>query len=232
MLQKGVFNQQDADLLTLGNYIAGVMQTEEQSNEVYMKLATEFTRTRGDKLHKLVKNILVGSSSYDKLPVVRFILDYKTDETIISKQTELRCPGAVCTITLYKNLTATPDRKLPFYAVDFTSYCSTFITIDRLESIAPGAGRSLINQVIHMVDVPILIQAGFLYYGDYEIEARDNIDSEVLDKLVPYYESIGFKNINDIVGNYEDSVVMLYSGKDILQGTTRADSLDSIEVFN
>lgn len=217
MLQKGVFNQQDADRLTLGHYIDGLMQTTEQSNEVYMELAAEFTRTEGDKLHKLVKNILVGSS-YDKLPVVRFILDHKTDETIISRQIELRCPGAVCAITLYKNLTATPDRKLPFYVVDFTSYCSTFITIDRLESIAPGAGRSLINQVIHMVDVPILIQAGFLHYGDYEIEARDSVDSGVLDKLVPYYESIGFKNINDIIGNYEDSVVMLYSEKDIFQG--------------
>ena len=45
MLQKGVFNQQDADRLTLGHYIAGLMQTTEQSNEVYMKLAAEFTRT-------------------------------------------------------------------------------------------------------------------------------------------------------------------------------------------
>ena len=41
---------------------------------------------------------------------------------------------------------------------------------------------------------------------------KDHFDN--LDRLVKYYESIGFMNINDLVG-YENAIAMAYSCDDI-----------------
>ena len=56
--------------------------------------------------------------------------------------------------------------------------------------------------------VPIILQAGFLHYGDYEVESPD-----ILERLVAYYESLGFKDVNNKIGNYEEAVTMIYYNK-------------------
>lgn len=205
------FNQQDADMLTLGQHIAKTMQISDPSeNEYYLQLANEFATERGIALHKFLKLLLVGNDPDTQIRLINFILDYDTSDRIISKPLVIRTCNAVCTVTVYKHFKPARDEHFPFFVSDFSGICDTFITINTLESSAPGAGKSLLVKIINTINVPIVIEAGFLHYGDYEIESRDDVDSGILKKLVSYYEDIGFVNINDSIGNYEESVAMMY----------------------
>ena len=206
------FNQQDADLLTLGQYIDKTMQIDGfRENECYLQLANEFTAERGDALHKFLKLLLVGNNSDVQIRLINFILDYDTSDRIISKPIEIRTCDAVCTVTVYKNFKPACDEHFPFFVSDFSAIHDTFIVINTLESSAPNAGKSLLVKITDAINVPIVIEAGFLHYGDYEVESRDGVDSGILEKLVSYYEKLGFVNINDSVGNYEESVAMVYN---------------------
>ena len=60
------------------------------------------------------------------------------------------------------------------------------------------------------MNVPIILEAGYLHYGDYEVFSNNPDASDIIPDLVKYYESLGFKNVNNNVGHYEESVVMLY----------------------
>ena len=205
------FNQQDADLLTLGQYIAKTMQINGLSkNEYYLQLANEFTAEQGNALHKFLKLLLVGSNPDAQIRLINFILDYDTSDRIISKPIEIRTCNAVCTVTVYKNFKPACDEHFPFFVSDFSAVHNTFIVINTLESSAPNAGKSLLVKITDAINAPIVIEAGFLHYGDYEVESRDDVDSGILEKLVGYYEKLGFVNINDSVGNYEDAVAMTY----------------------
>lgn len=206
------FNQQDADMLTLGRHIAKTMQISDLSeNEYYLQIANEFTAEQGDALHKFLKLLLVGNNPDAQIRLINFILNYDTSDRIISNQIEIRTCDAVCTVTVYKNFKPARDEHFPFLVLDFSGICDTFIAINTLESSAPGAGKSLLVKIINTINVPIVIEAGFLRYGDYEVESRDGVDSGILEKLVSYYEKLGFANINDSVGNYEESVAMVYN---------------------
>lgn len=205
------FNQQDADLLTLGQYIDKTMQIDGlRENECYLQLANEFTSEHGDALHKFLKLLLVGNNPDAQIRLINFILNYDTSDRIISKPIEIRTCNAVCTVTIYKNFKPACDEHFPFFVSDFSCIHDTFIAINTLESSAPNAGKSLLVKITDAINAPIVIEAGFLHYGDYEVESRDGVDSGILEKLVCYYEKLGFVNINDSVGNYEEAVVMTY----------------------
>lgn len=205
------FNQQDADLLTLGQYIGKTMQIDGfRENECYLQLANEFTSEHGDTLHKFLKLLLVGNNPDAQIRLINFILNYDTSDRIISKPIEIRTCDAVCTVTVYKNFKPACNEHFPFFVSDFSCIHDTFIVINTLESSAPNAGKSLLVKITDAINAPIVIEAGFLHYGDYEVESRDGVDSGILEKLVSYYEKLGFVNINDSVGNYEEAVAMTY----------------------
>lgn len=205
------FNQQDADLLTLGQYIDKTMQINGLSeNEYYLQIANEFTSERGNALHKFLKLLLVDNSPDVQIRLINFILNYDTSDRIISKPIEIRTCDAVCTVTVYKNFKPACDEHFPFFVSDFSAVHNTFIVINTLESSAPNAGKSLLVKITDAINAPIVIEAGFLHYGDYEVESRDGVNSGILEKLVSYYEKLGFVNINDSVGDYEEAVVMTY----------------------
>lgn len=117
------FNQQDADLLTLGQYIAKIMQINGFSeNEYYLQLANEFISERGDALHKFLKLLLVGNSPDVQIRLINFILDYDTSDRIISKPIEIRTCDDVCTVTVYKNFKPVCDEHFPFFCIRFFYY--------------------------------------------------------------------------------------------------------------
>lgn len=97
----------------------------------------------------------------------------------------------------------------PFHIRDyFENYPNEnfVVELDGLESIEKGEGKKLVQNALYAMEkVPILLQSGFLHYGDYECEEG----MERVNKLVKFYESLGFENINDYIGNYEESVTMI-----------------------
>lgn len=80
------------------------------------------------------------------------------------------------------------------------------VELDGLESLEKGEGKALVRETLFVLqDVPVLLQAGFLHYGDYECE----LGMERVEALAKFYESLGFENVNDTIGNYEESIMML-----------------------
>lgn len=241
------FNQHDADMLTIGNYITRIMGLNRATNETYNLLAKEYCKAvemaavkDDEALHHTMKELLIGNNIFRNLQLLTFILNYKTDDAIITKPLQMyhrpdiiNLKGeAVCKASLYKNVKHLDPSKYPFYVTDYSYYCDTFIVIDGLESLSPDGGKVLLERIISNLDAPILIEAGFLHYGDYEIERRDGTDSGILDKLVSYYTSLGFKNVNDVIGNYEKSVVMLRDYNGTLSTKESADGVEKITAFN
>lgn len=233
MLNKGKFDQYDADILTLGYHIARTMQLKSVANDFYAELAHKFCSYEGvtdpSAVHKMLKRLLIGNDDTLMIELVNFILQYETNDTIVSKPIRITNWNAAFTLTVFKNAKLLSHDKYPFYITDFYYFCDTFVVLDGVESIGYGEGKKLLSSALNKIGVPVIGQAGFLHYGDYEIEARDGIDSGVIDKLVAYYESLGFKNVNDRIGNYEDSVVMLYSKEDVF-GTDSQEAPKKIEV--
>lgn len=209
-----MFNQHDADVLTLGNLIAQVMQLSTEINPSYDEIGNAMVQyvhcDTDDELHRLTKKLLVGESVYHNQMLIDFILGYDGVKSFISKPIRMSNAGAVCYVTVYKDAPKEELRKQAFMIQDFSYYCDTFVVISGLESSYPGSGRSLLSTLAKDIEVPILIQAGFLHYGDYEIEVRDNVDSGILDRLVALYQHCGFTVVNDRIGNYEASVTMLH----------------------
>lgn len=233
MLNKGKFNQYDADSLTLGYHITRTMQWDIVANGFYADIAHKFCDYIGvtgqSETHKLLKRLLIDNDNELMVELVNFLLQYETCATITSKPIRITNQRAALTLTVFKNAKLLGHEKYPFYITDFYYFCDTFVVLDGVESIGYLEGKRLLSSVLNEMVVPVLCQAGFLHYGDYEIEARDGIDSGVIDKLVAYYESLGFKNVNDRIGNYEDSVVMLYSKEDVF-GTDSQEVPKKIEV--
>lgn len=99
--------------------------------------------------------------------------------------------------------------RTPFHIRDyFENYPDEdfIVELDGLESIEKGEGKNLVQNALYvMQEVPILLQAGFLHYGDYECEEG----MERVNKLVNFYKDLGFENINNTIGNYEESVMMI-----------------------
>ena len=88
------------------------------------------------------------------------------------------------------------------------------VEIDGLESVGEGKGKELLEDAMYALsDVPVLLQAEFLHYGDYECEEG----MERIDKLVKFYESLGFENVNNCIGDYEESVMMLANKDKIME---------------
>lgn len=80
------------------------------------------------------------------------------------------------------------------------------VELDGLESLEKGEGKALVREALYVMgDIPVLVQAGFLHYGDYECDEG----MERVERLAKFYESFGFENVNDTIGCYEESIMML-----------------------
>lgn len=202
----------EADVLTLGYHIAHTMNLHQMDNDFFSKLAHRYIEQAHIdspvKLHTMTKQLLVGDGQHPTLELIDFILNYDTEEPIISEPIRLTNTGAFCEVTVFKNVSSLDSKDYPFYIADFCHYCDTFITVDNVESICHGAGSALLMRLTTDFTVPIILQAGFLHYGDYEVGSTD-----ILERLVEYYESLGFKDVNNKIGNYEEAVTMIYYKK-------------------
>lgn len=102
--------------------------------------------------------------------------------------------------------------KEAFYVADASYQLGDFAVIDCLESYSEGAGATLLNKIMNKLSLPIIIQAGFLHVGDYENYYATEDFSQVA-KLVELCKTLGFRDVNHVIGQYEESVIMLYPGK-------------------
>lgn len=228
MEHKG-FDQYTADLLTVGRYIADLTNIKSCSNDDYTELAQKFflyylnysnteksfnlipnDDTFHKHLHQVTKQLLVGSLRYIQLILIQFLLSDVLTTSFVSKKIDIRTEDAYCSVALYNIIADFHLDNVPFYACDFTAYCKKFVAIKKIESAARGAGAKLLNELTGTMNVPIILEAGYLHYGDYEVFSNNLDAHDIVPDIVKYYESLGFKNVNNNIGHYEESVVMLY----------------------
>lgn len=132
--------------------------------------------------------------------------------------------SARCTVRLVKNPTEEDLESRPFYMKDLLGELSEYVIVDCLESISNGSGIKLLRTVVdYFKGTPIVIQAGYLYSGDYNSLEYSQKLIDLPERLADMYSKEGFVNVNDTVGNYEDSIIMINYNT----GKEAANSLES-----
>lgn len=212
-------DQHRADLLTVGHYLAELAGKPEIDDEFFQKLGEAFEQfCRDQKLvtysyvatHHLVKQTLMQHFVKNQLAVINFLLTTDLLHEFISKPISVSCYVAMCTVQVCREYNGEHKIYDPFYIEDFSRFSQTFLAIDELSSVQEGAGAFVLKKVLESVSVPVLLQAGYLYYGDY-CKAVDEDDMlSGLQELVKYYEALGFRNVNDQIGRNCGSITMLY----------------------
>lgn len=142
------------------------------------------------------------------LPVLSF--GFNTGVAMDTKKISIRSEDgkAMAQARLVRGKLNDRDREPLFVLETFGEISDRFVLVDLLESMSENAGSNLLNDIVYVFNrrttkVPILIQAGWLYFGDY----YQGID--VKTRLVKFYEKLGFENLNGKF-SYSDSVIMMY----------------------
>lgn len=150
MEHKG-FDQYTADLLTVGRYIADLINIKSCSNDDYTELAQKFflyylnysnteksfnlipnDDTFHKHLHQVTKQLLVGSLRYIQLILIQFLLSDNFTTGFASKTIDLRTEDACCSVALYNIIDDFYLDNVPFYVYDFTEYCKNLLQLKRL----------------------------------------------------------------------------------------------------
>lgn len=172
----------------------------------------------------VLKNIRFNRAG---LKLVKFIM--KQEYTVtkpITVYSESGC--ARCKVTLVKNPELVDLEGKSFFMKDLCGLINEYAIIDGLESMDEGHGIRLLNDVVSTLgDMPIFIQAGYLYIGDYNSLDYSKELFNLPEELAAMYQKFGFKNVNEFVGNYEDSIMMFHGTNGDLMRVRREDSSQS-----
>lgn len=116
---------------------------------------------------------------------------------------------AQCKVKVFYRAKSQGFENEPAYVREINSFTDSFMVIDCLESMSRGAGMSLLRAVINSFTYEtIVIQAGYLYFGDYIMNEYSAKLHTIPGELCSMYEGEGFVNINKYIGQYENSVMV------------------------
>lgn len=197
------------DNITIGAKLDGLLGMGSQESE-YEGIGSEFVEQTGfmEQMgydpHNLIKQISFFERGLD-------ILEYgvkNIDKVKKSRAVTVIDDDAKCVFVIYNGPVSVDEQ---FMVKDLSEYAESFVYVTGLESMAPGAGVSLLIKVMQCVGkLPILIQAGCEYAGDY-IMAKE----QTIARNRELYMGIGFRDVNRVIGCYEESVAMLYCSDDL-----------------
>lgn len=119
------------------------------------------------------------------------------------------CDGAFIVFTYYSK-PIFDKKKDSFFLQDTASVFDKYIVINSIVSpCGNGNGQKALKSFLEKYyTIPVVLQAGFLLSGDYEYY-RDTGSFDYVNKLVQIYERLGFINVNDKIGQYEESYIMI-----------------------
>lgn len=206
----------NADLMTIGQYICSVTKMESAlvrcDNDKFEGIGNLFIEYFGVEhkdIHHVMKRLLVGSDLTIRLRLIDFICSCASIGSCVSKSIELRSAGAVARIKVIKNAKMDDLKKEPLFVNDFSAH-KLFIVVEAIESVSTGAGAELLKKILQIAKCPVILKAGFLYYGDCEIAEVYEEQWKRIEHLVVYYGKLGFETANDKYGGYDDGCVMLW----------------------
>lgn len=213
-------NQRKSDFITIGHLINELMHQQAEDTDYGIGVGYHnYLRSKGyDSYPDAVSKSLLVKVGLCNMEVFNFI---QTDQifqgvSCITDQLPINNANAHCTLQLYSNVDLnylkSQNKCYADYIIQMVQKYGTFIVLDNLVSLKLGSGRELVQHIQNTLHYPIVLQAGFLKYGDY-VTFQNTGNKWVIEKLVKYYESLGFKNINNEMGCYREAVTMLYVPK-------------------
>lgn len=202
----------NADYITIGANLSDLYNIY-RDNEYYEELGERFCNFIKDKnARRVLKKI-----NFDLLGMEIFFFGMDVEELKYTQPILIRRDKAQFKIRIINGELMNPNNE-PFYIRDMFEICHHFIVISEFESMALNAGKILLNWILRQIPVPILLQAGYLYYGEYE--TRDEKLS-VLNKNCKFYEELGFVDINKWLGCYSESRTMIKAEEEVVQNLVK-----------
>lgn len=196
-----------ADYISIGQHIAHTIGEHAWSNDILEDLGKDFydTLALDASPRMLLKQLRFNGLGYELLECA-----LQTIRGTVSMPILISENGAHCIVTVVDTDNPELLKGRPLYMADAVAYFNKYIVIDGLESMEKGAGLKLLKSILDLAgDIPVFIQVGYLYYGEYEMIDSDPNCYSLPERLAGYYENVGFKNVNEHIGNYEDSIIML-----------------------
>lgn len=196
----------NAHYLTIGEHLRVNSYIGSMPNDILINIGKDFCATYAVSKDPLtvVKELRFGRLNYE-------VVDFAIKRNVSSAKLWIQYNSARLNIQ-YFDKHRLPKDNLPFYVTDMLGFSDRFIVVDGLESFVKGSGAKLLDMTVQRFDpLPVLIQAGYLYYGQYEYIDKDSDCYALVDKLVELYKEHGFVDVNERIGNYEDSTVMLHA---------------------
>lgn len=197
----------NANYLTIGKNLSDLYQVEED-NGYYEQLGRSFCEFIKDKNPRRV----LKKMNFDLLGMEIFFFGLEIEEVKDTKMILIRKDKAQFKVKIINGKLLNSNNE-PFYIKDMFQLCHHFIVIDNVESMGINACKNLMNWVLRQINIPILLQAGYLYYGEYETK---NSSSNIIKNLIHFYENLGFVNVNNYIGCYNESRVMLKADKEFI----------------
>lgn len=201
-----------ADFITIGQHLAHQIGEDRWSDDILYDLGLDFYRTLKPDCspRMLLKKLRFNLLGYTVLECALQIIRGSVSNPILICEN-----GAHCMVTVVDTDNPELLKDRPFFMKDATAYFNKYVVIDGLESMEKGAGLALLNSILDLVgDIPVLIQAGYIYWGEYSLMSEDEDYYNLPEKLADYYGKADFHNVNKYIGNYEDSIVMLHCPAD------------------
>lgn len=213
-------NQRKSDFITIGHLINELTHQQDEDLDYGVGLYyCNYLKSNGlDSYPDAVVKKLLVKVGFSSVEVFNFIKDDQMFRGIpcITDPLPVSHAHAHCTLQLYSNVDLSymksQNKCYADYIIQMVKKYGTFIVLDNLVSLKPGSGRELVQRIRSTLTYPIALQAGFLKYGDY-VTFQNTGNKCVIEKLVRYYESLGFKNVNSDMGYYGEAVTMLYVPK-------------------
>lgn len=193
----------ERDLATIGGQVIQLLSIQGVDDNGYADVGNAFHGLCGIyNPHHLSKSISFNEQGINLLKFALKNLDHISYTSCIIIETA----GAKLLVSLFNG--CVPEGA-PFCVQDLSGFADTFILVSGVVSRGKNCGADLLKQVVDTVeksgvDAPILVQAGCLYAGDF-LYAED----ETIDKNVKFYSDLGFRDVNKVIGGYENSVSMI-----------------------
>lgn len=209
-------NRNEADIINLGYGVRRILKLDYE-NYTDLQIGYSFVDYLNkigitENLRTVAKKLMSPLGINEVLLTFSWAVEEKINN-IITDPIPVVFSEASCTIRLFSNVDKTNEFLInhqPFYIGDAIWKFENFIVIDRVVSFKTLAGKEMLN-VLKSVDIPCIAQVGYLFCGDYDY-ANENNDWSYLDNLVKKYKQYGFVDINNIIGYYEDSIIMSSKG--------------------
>lgn len=202
---------QKADYITIGQYLTDIFNLSKEQ-DFFERIGEEFCLFVKDKnTRRVLKKLHFDLLGMEILFFALERSDIKNTKLFLIRRDKAQFKARIV------NGEIGDIRNEPFFIQDMFQICNHFIEIDCVESMSINASRNQLNWILKQIEIPVIIQAGYLYYGDYATIDECKESYELLDKVVNFYKSIGFIDVNNYIGCYDESRIMIKANEEFIK---------------